>query len=121
MATFEFLCIWFVALVAGILAGCGTHYWHAFLVRHPDKLFEGYRWRDHLLNGALSSRYEWWADYDEDGWWEFYSLKNLAYHMIVPVGAAILFGLVFWSQRADVVRSVCRSLGTIGLSPLFCL
>lgn len=81
MATVQYLTLWIAGLAAAALFGLLTHYVHAHFQPYPDKLIEGHRIRDHALNEFLNDGYVWWAHYDDDGWWEFYSLRN---YMIQP-------------------------------------
>jgi hypothetical protein len=120
VATFGYLTLWLIALILAFLIGLGTHYWHSFLQPYPDKLIEGYRWRDHALNGMLNNNYSWWNHYDEDGWWEFYSLRNYATHATAPVALVLILGATLWSTRADRVASFCASVAKAGIKPLFC-
>jgi hypothetical protein len=73
-----------------------------------------------VLNEVLSPKYVFWGDYDENGWWEFYSLRNLMTHAIVPVLVVLITGAAFWGERTSVVNEVCQSAYRIGLHPRLC-
>jgi hypothetical protein len=118
--TFGYCIIWFIGILTSFLVGLASHYRHAFLAAHPDKLFDDDRWRDKLANEAMSQDYRWYGHYDEEGWWEFYSLHNLAIHAALPTLIALGAGLIYWADRSYVVGQVCRSFGEFGLAPLFC-
>lgn len=120
MAEFGFLLIWFLLGLLAVAVGTCTHYANAFLRPYPDKTVEGYRWRDHMLNNTLNSSYVWWGDYDENGWWEFYSLKNYLSHLVIPAFAAFAFGPMYWSDRMRVLNKVCRGFAEVGMAPMFC-
>lgn len=120
MAIFGYLVLWFLGCLGAFLLGLFGHYSQAFLSATPTKMVDGYRWRDHALNNALNSNYTWWGDYDEDGWWEFYSLKNFLAFTVPPTAFAFVIGMVFWSDRATIVVDVCRRVAAIGMKPLFC-
>lgn len=119
MDTVGYLFCWFLAQVAAVAAGTATHYSCAFLSL-PAKLIDGYRWRDHALNNALNDGYVWWADYDEQGFWEFYSLKNYLIHVAPASLLTFLFAIAYFPDRAEVVATVCRTVARIGMAPLFC-
>ena len=120
MATVQYLTFWMAGLAAAALFGLLTHYVHAHFQAHPDKLIEGYRFRDHALNDFLNENYVWFAHYDEDGWWEFYSLRNYMIHTLVPLAVVLVVGLTYWSDRAAAVHSVCQKAHEIGLNPRLC-
>lgn len=119
MATAGYIFCWLAAHLLVIAVGTASHYWHAFLAM-PDKVIDGYRWRDHALNKALNEDYCWWADYDEGGFWEFYSLKNYLFHVVPASLLLFLLGLAYFPERHGVVAKICGFVGQIGLKPLFC-
>ena len=119
METAGYLFFWFLAQVAAFAAGFATHYAQAFLSM-PDKIIDGFRWRDHALNSALNDRYLWWADYDEQGFWEFYSLKNFLLHVAPASLLTFLFAIAWFPERAEIVAKVCRAVAKVGIVPLFC-
>lgn len=120
MATVQYLTLWLAAVAAAFLAGLATHYIHAHFQPYPDKIIDGHGVIDHLLNEALSQNYVFWGEYDEGGWWEFYSLRNFLTHAIVPVLAVLITGVAFWPERASAVKDVCQSAFDIGLRPRLC-
>ena len=100
--------------------GFGTHYWDAYLSM-PEKLIDGYKWRDHALNDTLNSNYVWWADYDEMGFWEFYSLKNFCIHAVPTSFITFLFALAYFPDREPLMGKLCGSIAKVGLHPMFCV
>lgn len=120
MTVFAYFFFWLLAHVLALGLGIATHYSHAFLSL-PDKLVDGFGWRDHALNGALNNRYVWWADYDEQGFWEFYSLKNFLIHAVPANLLVFAFGLAWLPQRAEVVAAICRTVANAGLKPVPCM
>lgn len=121
MTIFGYLFLWALALIGALLFGLASHYSHAHLRAYPDKLIDGFRWRDHFLNGQLNDSYVWWGHYDEAGWWEFDSLRNYLSHAALPVMLVLGYGLAWWGDRAAVVATTCDRLGAVGITPLFCM
>ena len=120
MATVQYLALWLAAVAAAFLAGLATHYIHAHFQPYPDKIIDGHGVSDHLLNEALSPNYAFWGDYDEGGWWEFYSLRNFR---TPGIGAATSERPEFTAmrpERASAVKDVCQSAFDIGLRPRLC-
>jgi hypothetical protein len=120
MVTFGYAALWFIGTLFAFLLGLASHYWHAYLQAYPDKLVDGYRWRDHAFNALFSQNYVWYGHYDENGWWEYYSLRNLTIHTAIPTLLAATYGAYCWSDRASVVAEACKGFGRFGLVPIFC-
>lgn len=120
MATFGYLMLWFYALVAALVLGFASHYFHASFQPYPDKLIDGDGWSDKLLNEMMSPEYRFWGVYDEAGWWEFYSLRNYATHAVPPLLIVVAGGLLLWGDRAVVVAAACAHVAKIGMLPQFC-
>jgi hypothetical protein len=120
MITAGYIFCWLFAQIAAFAVGTGSHYWHAHLSM-PEKLIDGFRWRDHALNNALNNNYVWWGDYDEMGFWEFYSLKNYLSHVVPLSFIVFLFAIAYFPDRAEIVTKVCRGVSQIGMQPLFCM
>ena len=120
MATVQYLTLWIASFAGAALFGLLTHYVHAHFQAYPDKTIEGFRMRDHALNEFLNDNYVFWAHYDEDGWWEFYSLRNYMIHTAVPLFTVLIVGVAHWGDRAAAVESVCHQAHEIGLNPRLC-
>lgn len=120
MATAQYLTLWTAALACAFLVGLATHYIHAHFQPYPDKILDGDGLGGRVLNEVISPKYVFWGEYDEGGWWEFYSLRNLLTHAIVPVLVVLITGAAFWSDRESVVQDACRSAASMGLHPRLC-
>jgi hypothetical protein len=119
MATAGYIFCWMFGQAACVGLALGLHYWSAFLSL-PQKVIDGYRWRDHGLNKTLNDDYIWWADYDEGGFWEFYSLKNFLIYAVPISGFFLLFAIAYFPERVEIMGRVCGAVGQVGIKPLFC-
>ena len=115
-----FFFFWILCQSGAFLLGALTHYVHAH-GSLPDKIIDGYRIRDHAMNAFMSGGYVCFADYDDYGYWEFYSLKNFMIHVAPMSLMVFLFALANLSNYHAAVASVCASVAKVGLKPLFCL
>lgn len=120
MVTFGYLFLWFLGMLGALLIALATHFQHANLCAYPDQLFDGGKTSDTLLNELMSPQHRVFGKYDEGGWWQFYSLRNYAYHALPLVGLVLVTGLWNWSDRAEAVAYACDSLRTVSIVPLFC-
>ncbi len=120
MVTFGYLFLWLVGILAALLLGLATHYQHAHLWAYPDKLFDGGKLSDTVLNELMSPEHRVRGHYDDGGWWEFYSLRNYAYHAVPGLIVVMATGFWNWSARAEAVAYVCDGVHKVGIVPLFC-
>ncbi len=120
MVTFSYLVMWFFAFVFAFLFGVFSHWVHANFQPYPDKLFDGGGASDWALNEMMSPKYRAWGEYDEAGWWEFDSWRNLATHVVPPMLLVLLTGILNWSDRADAVTYVCERAAAFGLLTRVC-
>jgi hypothetical protein len=120
MITLYYLFYGLLAIICALAIGLTTHYWHANFQAYPDRLFDGDRLRDKLLNEIISPHYDMRGRYDSNGCWEFYSWNNYALHAVPLVIVVVAAGIMYWPDRVDVVASICGGLRHIGLDPLTC-
>ena len=119
MATIGYLFFWLLAQLIAVAVGFASHYAHAFL-SIPEKLVDGSGWTDHLINNSVSSGYNPFADYDEQGFWEFYSLKNFLIHA-APLSVVVFgFGCAWLPERVEKLATLCGALAKAGITPLLC-
>jgi hypothetical protein len=121
MATFGYLVLVMTGSVAGAGLGAVAHWWRANATACPEKLFEDERWNA-AFGGAdyVYERDVVRAEWDEGGWWEFHSLRNLAYYVLSGAAAPLLIGAWYWSERQDIVARTCGSIVRLGLKAMFC-
>jgi hypothetical protein len=121
VATFGYIVLVLTGSALGGLLGAAAHWWRANATPYPERLFDDERWNA-ALNGAdyVYERDIVKAEWDEAGWWDYYSLRNLLYHVLWGAGFPFLIGAWFWSERAAAVAQACGALGAIGWRPLFC-
>ncbi|TCV61783.1 hypothetical protein EDE05_114108 [Neorhizobium sp. R1-B] len=89
-----------VAILTLTLLGAAVHIFRSSFNFMPDIFVSGSGrfFREHMINDALSTNYSFWdmvagTEYDEDGFYEFFSLKNLRIccTQTIAVGLAVLF------------------------------
>jgi hypothetical protein len=121
MATFGYIVLVLTGSVVGAGLGAVAHWWRANAAPHPEKLFEDERWNA-ALGGAdyVYERDVVRARWDEGGWWEFHSLRNLAYYVLSGAAAPLLIGAWYWSERQGIVVEACRGAARLGIKALFC-
>lgn len=118
--TITYLFIWLLAFAGALLVALASHWAHAEFMAFPDKLFDGGRTSDTILNEMLSPEHRVLGQYDEAGWWEFYSWRNYAIHAVPCVLAVLVIGLLNWDVQAEAIAALCNGAAEIGLSPRFC-
>ena len=115
-----FLFLWFCAFAGAFVVGLISHWAHSEFQAYPDKLFDGGRTSDLVLNEIMSPNHSVFGEYDVAGWWEFYSWRNYAIHTVPLLFAVLVTGLLAWDHQAEAIETVCVGAGQIGLTPLFC-
>ena len=120
MHTLWYLLLWGVALLAALALGLLSHARQAFFSPYAPKLIDGDSLLDRSLNEMMSPGYSPFGEYDEPGWWEFYSLRNYAIHAAAPVLFVIGFGILNWDRQPQTVAWACESFQFVGLTPVFC-
>lgn len=112
MVTTNYLLMLGVGTVFALLLGLASHAGHAYLAK-PD------RWEREMPGRHYEPHPN--AEYDDDGFWEFASLRNYLYH----AGGSLLFvwGMGLWySERQDyALAQVCGAVANLGITPVFCM
>ena len=106
--------------VLGVLFGIFAHFWRARAKMFPEDLGlgepfdtltrEDYQWEKHVVG----------AEWDDAGYWDPGSVRNLVYYMASGAAAPLLLGAVFWGQRYEFVKFVCQLSAAIGLKSPLC-
>lgn len=121
METFAYLTFWFFAGLAALLFGYLGHYAQAHLQPYPDKLFDGEGVVDEMLNQALSPDYRMDGHYTLEGWWDYYSNRNVAIFLVPPLVLVLLGAIYYWDDRGAFLADMCARAHTIGIEPRLCL
>ncbi len=116
LAVGEFFC-W---TVIGLVLGFAGHWWKSNADAYPDILDKDRP----LLNMALTEydavNYIEGHRYDEAGYWEYYSLKNLFFYLSTGVVGTLVLVYATAEGHAIARSSLCSAVAFIKLTPLFC-
>ena len=120
-----YLAFLFCCSVIGALSGLAAHIWRAEVGdgtgANEDPVFE----KGFLVvlapheDRALEKRAI-KADWNENGWWDGYSLSNMAYYVGGGAAAPWIWGLLMWNSQDETMAAICGSLASTGITPLFC-
>ena len=122
----ELAYIFFViaATALGGIIGFVAHFARANFGR-PEKLFDDEDLLSDVLNGAMGDRdyifekHVVGAKWDEGGYWDQLSNRNLVYMVLSGLSVPLLLGIILWPLHDQIVAVTCSGLGRIGLhSPL---
>lgn len=108
------------AAVIGGLAGIAAHYWRAHATMYAEDLGLG-----EPLNSMTRDDYQWekhvvGAEWDDAGYWDPGSVRNLLYYMLSGAGAPLLLGFAFWGERGTIVTTACKLIAATGLNSPIC-
>ncbi|MCV9966127.1 hypothetical protein OIU34_30100 [Pararhizobium sp. BT-229] len=107
--------VWYlvVAVFTLVLFGVAVHVFRSSFNIIPDRLNpgRGLFWREHAVDDMFSTNYGFWdmvagTEYDEDGFYEFFSIKNLriACTWSVALGLAVLLSYAeLWESFTSIV------------------
>ena len=104
----------------GLFLGFAGHWWKSHADPYPDILDKD----QPMLNIALTEHnmvnYTLDHRYDDAGYWEYLSLKNLKFYLFCGV-AGVLLPVYASTEGHNAARSaLCAITRTVGLTPLFC-
>ncbi len=121
MTGFAYICFVLAAAVLGGLAGIAAHFWRAHATMYAEDLGLG-----EPLDTLTRHNYQFeknvvGAEWDDAGFWDPESIRNLLYYMANGFLAPLFFGAVGWSQREDIVTVVCQLVGHAGLNSPLCV
>ncbi len=121
MIATAYLFLIFVASLFGLVIGVLSHYARAHFTYLPEDLGLGEPWDTLTRNDYGFEKHVIGAEWDDNGFWDSDSNRNLAYYAISGFAMPLVLGLVFWSERASIVAVTCSGLNALGLSPLICI
>jgi hypothetical protein len=116
VAGLEFLC-W---TLLGLMLGLAAHWWKANADPYPDILDKdspalNIALTEHtVVNHALGHRY------DDAGFWEYYSLRNLFYYVSTSVIGVWVLVYATADGHAAARAGFCNVAGFFKMTPLFC-
>jgi hypothetical protein len=120
MSSVAYLFFVFVACIFGALLGFVGHFARAHFTYEPEDLGLGEPWESLFRDGYNFEKNIVGAKWDDNGFWDAESNRNLLYYIGCGFVAPLIFGFAFWSERVAVVTSVCDGLFAVGLTPLVC-
>jgi hypothetical protein len=105
----------------GLVLGYALHWWKSNADPYPDIMDKD----DPALNLALG-QYKienYLADnqYDDAGFWEYYSLRNLFFYLSIGLGGVL--GQVYATAEGHALArgALCNAASVVHLTPIFCI
>jgi hypothetical protein len=120
MAEFAYIAFVVSFTVLGTLLGAVAHFWRAHATMYPEDLDLGEPLDTLTRDDYLWEKYVIGAEWDDAGFWDSGSVRNLVYYMASGAAGPLLFGILFWGQRHEYVDIVCRLLAAAGLASPMC-
>jgi hypothetical protein len=120
MVTFAYFCFVFIASLVGVPLGVLVHYARAHFTYFPEDLGLGEPLDSLLRDDYAFEKYVVGAKWDDNGFWDVDSNRNLAYYAISGFALPLIFGAMFFPYRAQIVAFTCHGFNAIGLTPIVC-
>jgi hypothetical protein len=120
MVTFAYISFVLIASLFGIPLGVAAHYIRSHFTYFPEDLGLGEPLDTLTRDDYAFEKYVVGAEWDDNGFWDVDSNRNLAYYAISGFAGPLVFGLLFFSYRAPVVEVTCRGFAALGLMPIVC-
>lgn len=121
MVTFGYICFVFIASLFGGIIGFLGHYARAHFTYFPEDLGLGEPLDSLTRDDYSFEKYVVGAKWDDNGYWDVDSNRNLAYYVISGFALPLIFGVIFFSYRAEVVAASCQGFKVLGLTPIACI
>lgn len=106
--------------VFGALFGILAHYWRAHATVFPEDLGLGEPLNMLTRDDYAVEKYVVEAEWDDAGYWDGESIRNVIYYIAGGAVAPLILGLAFWSDRQLLVTGACQGLQSLGLTPPLC-
>lgn len=110
----------FSATLIGVFLGVIGHFWRAHATYSPEELDLGENINILTRDNYLTEKYIAGAEWDDAGYWDGDSVRNLVYYALCGAIGPILAGAALWSARAPLVDATCKALTSAGLAPPLC-
>lgn len=117
---FAYICFVLAAAVLGGLLGIAAHFWRANATMYAEDLGLGEPLDTLTRNNYQFEKHVVGAEWDDAGFWDPASVRNLLYYMASGFLAPLFIGAVGWTQREDIVTVVCQLVGHAGLNSPLC-
>jgi hypothetical protein len=108
-----------VSLLGGVI-GIAGHFWRAHATYFPEDLGLGEPLNMLTRDDYIVEKYVADAEWDDAGYWDPDSLRNLIYYIVCGALGPLVAGAALWSERALLVTAACQGLTTLGLTPPLC-
>jgi hypothetical protein len=110
----------FAGTLVGVFIGVILHFVRAHAKYFPEDLDLGETANILTRDDYLVEKYVARAEWNEIGYWDGDSVRNLAYYAITGALGPAVIGLAMWSERETVVGATCAALTAAGLAPPLC-
>lgn len=110
----------FLATLIGLFIGVILHFWRAHATYFPEDLDLGETANILTRDDYLTEKYVVGAEWNEIGYWDGDSVRNLVYYALSSALVPALVGLALWGERTVVVDATCKALTAAGLAPPLC-
>ena len=117
MMSFNQLIAVFIYTVLAVIAGFFFHFWKSNFDPMPDR-WSGNEAIDMLTTEHSLDKKMFGTEYNDNGFWQWHSLRNIAYYVLTTVAAVWLFIAATGLQPSTDL--LCTALKTLGQKPLFC-
>jgi hypothetical protein len=121
MVTFAYICFVLTASLLGFFLGVAAHYARAHFTYFPEDLGLGEPLETLTRDDYAFEKYVVGAKWDDNGFWDVDSNRNLAYYAISGFAMPLITGAMFFSERAQIVAISCRGFEALGLTPVVCV
>jgi hypothetical protein len=110
----------FLWAMIGLIAGFAAHWWKANADPYPDIIDKDRPLMNMALTEYSVTNYALDHAYDEAGFWDYYSLRNLLFYLSGGVGSVLLAVYATAEGHALAREGLCKVAGVVGLVPVFC-
>jgi hypothetical protein len=104
----------------GLALGFAGHWWKSNADPYPDILDKDSPALNIALTEHTVENYALDHRYDEAGYWEYYSLRNLFYYLGGGVGGTMLAVYATTEGHLAARAGLCAAAGFFKLTPVFC-